>query len=36
MKKIIIKKRHFFKGLSKDSYNKKKLMVKKREMIITY
>jgi len=29
MKISIIKKGHFYKGLSKDSYNKNKLMVKK-------
>jgi len=28
MKKSIIKKRHFYKEFSKDSYNKNKLMVK--------
>ncbi len=28
MKKIVIKKGHFYKGLPKDSYNMNKLMVK--------
>jgi len=30
MKKFIIKKGHFYKLLSKDSYNKNQLMLKKR------
>jgi hypothetical protein len=29
MKIFVIKKGHFYKGLSKNSYNKSKLMVKK-------
>ncbi len=29
MRNFIIKKEHFYKGLSKDSYNRNKLMVKK-------
>jgi len=31
MKIYVIKKGHFYKGLSKDSYNTIKLMVKKRD-----
>jgi len=29
MEKIVILKRHFYKGFSKDSYNRIKLVVKK-------
>jgi len=31
MKIFVIKKGHFYKGLSQDSYNKIKLMVKKKD-----
>jgi hypothetical protein len=36
VKLFVIKKEHFYKGLSKESYNKIKLLVKKKKMIIPY
>jgi len=36
MKFFVIKKGHFYKGLSKDSYNKSKLVIKKYEVMTAY